>query len=86
MSSVHGAFRGKKIWVGCSGIHIRSRPVVPDDYSLARTTEVTPKVVLWKSEILLNHKIFPENPILFYHVHFTCVWVLLIYLFKNNGE
>ena len=61
-----------------SGIHIRSRTVVPDDYNLARTTEVTPKVVLWTSEVLLNHKIFPRIPTLFYDVHFTCV--LLIHL------
>ena len=28
-----------------TGIHIRSRQVIPDDYNLAQTTEVTPKVV-----------------------------------------
>ena len=63
-----------------AGIHIRSRPVVPDDYNLARTTEVTPKVVLWTSEVLLNHRIFPKIPILLYDVHFTRVWVLHFHL------
>ena len=59
-----------------TGIHIRSSPVVPDDYNLARTAEVTPKAVLWTSEVLLDHKIFPKIPILFYDVHFIYVRVL----------
>ena len=39
-------------------------------------TEVTPKVALWTSEVLLDHKIFLKIPILFYDEQFTCVWVL----------
>jgi len=66
--------------VAPTGIHIHSRPVVPDDYILAQTIEVTPKVVLWTSQVLLNHRIFPKLPILFYDIHFACVWVLLILL------
>ena len=63
-----------------SRIHIRGHPVVPDDYNLGRTTEVTLKVAPWTSKVLLNHKIFPKITIVFYDVHFTCVWVLLIHL------
>ena len=40
-----------------TGIHIRSRPVVPDDSKAAWTSEITPKVVLWMSKVLLNHNI-----------------------------
>lgn len=40
-----------------AGIHICSPLVVEDDYNLVRTTEVTLKVVLWMSKVLLNHKI-----------------------------
>ena len=42
-----------------------SRLVVPDNYNLSRMTEVTPNVVLWTSEVLINHKIFPKIPIVF---------------------
>ena len=44
----------------CTGIHIRSHPVVPDNYNLAWTIKITPKVVLWTTEVLLNHKIFSK--------------------------
>ena len=57
-----------------TGIHIiRSRPVVADYYNLAPTIKITPKVVLWTSEVLLNHRIFSKNLMWFYRVHFTCV-------------
>ena len=43
-----------------AGIHIPSRPVVPDDYNLVWTIKITSKVALWTSEVLPNHKIFSE--------------------------
>ena len=52
-----------------SGIHIRSRPVVPDEYNLAWTIEITPTVILWMSEVSLNHKILLRTLI------FTCVLI-----------
>ena len=36
------------------GIHIRSRPVVPDDLKPVRTSIITPKVVRWTSEVKVN--------------------------------
>ena len=45
---------------------------------------VTPKVILWMSEVLLNPRIFPNIPILFYDVHFTCVKTLKI--MENNKQ
>ena len=70
------------VWCRHSGIHIRILPVVPDDYNLAWTTEVTLKCVLWTSEILLTHKLLPRTKIFFFMIYiiFTCVWVLLIHL------
>ena len=38
-----------------AGIHIRSRPVILDNYSLTRTIKLTSKDILWMSEVLLNH-------------------------------
>ena len=64
MSKVYGEF-GAKI----TGIHIRSRTVVSDDYNLSRTTEITSKVVLWTSEVLLKHKIYFKK----FLYDFTCV-------------
>ena len=52
-----------------SGIHIRSRPGVPDEYNLAWTIEITPTVILWMSEVSLNHKILLRTLI------FTCVLI-----------
>ena len=35
--------------------------VVPDDYNPTRTIKITPlQVVLWTSEVWLNHKIFQK--------------------------
>ena len=69
------------VWCRHSGIHIRILPVIPDDYNLAWTTEVTLKCVLWTSEILLTHKLLPKTKIFFFmmYIIFTCVWVLLIH-------
>ena len=35
-------------------------PVVPDDYNLVQTIEITSKVALRTSEVLPNHKIFSK--------------------------
>ena len=43
-----------------AGIHIPSCPVVPDDSKAVRTSEITPKVVLWTSKVLLNHNVFSK--------------------------
>ena len=59
----------------CTGIYIHSHRVVPDDYSLAQTIEITPNVVLWKSDVLLNHKIFSKILLWFYCVQFTRVLI-----------
>ena len=37
--------------------------------------KITPKVFLWTSEVLLNHKIFSKILIWFYRVHFTRVLI-----------
>ena len=37
-----------------AGIHIRSRPVVPDDLKPLWTSIITPKVVRWTSEVKIN--------------------------------
>ena len=63
--SCRNFFQSKTVLFDClTGIHIRSRPVVPEDYNLERMTEVTPKDILWTSEVLLDHKIFPKILIL----------------------
>ena len=43
-----------------AGIHICSRSVVPDDSKAVRTSEITPKVILRTSIVLLNHNIFSK--------------------------
>ena len=37
-----------------TGIHIRSRTVVPDDSKAVWTSVITPEVVPWMSKVLLN--------------------------------
>ena len=55
-----GGTRDYTIYFQSTGIHIRSRPVVPGDYNLARTIKIGPKVVLRTSEVLVNHKVFSK--------------------------
>ena len=42
------------------GIHIPSHAVIPDDCNLVWTIQITSKVALRTSEVLLNHKIFSK--------------------------
>ena len=55
-----GGTREHTLYFQSTGIHIRSRPVVPGDYNLARTIKIGPKVVLRTSEVLANHKVFSK--------------------------
>ena len=41
-------------------IHIPSHAVIPDDCNLVWTIQITSKVALRTSEVLLNHKIFSK--------------------------
>ena len=59
------------IFVIVSLFTLCSEGSISDDYNLSQTTQVTQKVVLWTSEVLLSHKIFPKIPILFHDVHCT---------------
>ena len=63
----------KRALVPVPGIHIPSRPVVPDNYNPVRTIKITSKVALRTSEVLLNHKIFKK--FLYDFIHFPCVLV-----------
>lgn len=52
--------RDYTIYFQSEGIHIRKRPVVPDDYNLPLKIKIGPKVVLRTSEVLVNHKVFSK--------------------------
>ena len=47
-------------------------------------TEVTPKVILWTSEVLLNHKIFPKILVLFYLCLGTSHPLKMLKIMENN--
>ena len=55
-----------------AGIHIPSRPVVPDDYILVQTIKLTSKVALQTSEVLLKHKSFSKILTLFFKTFSLC--------------
>ena len=59
------------------GIHIPSHAVIPDDCNLVWTIQITSKVALWTSEVLLNHKIFSKIFMILYI--FPVFWILLIH-------
>ena len=53
-----------RVYISCKqkGIQIRSHLVIPDNSKAVWTIycQITPKVVLWMSKVLLNHNIFSE--------------------------
>ena len=49
-----------------AGTHIPSCLVAPDDNNLVQIIKITMRVALWKSEVLLNQKIFSKILISFY--------------------
>ena len=42
------------------GIHIHSRPLVPDDSKAVWTSKISPKVILWTSKVLLTYNIYSK--------------------------
>lgn len=75
LGAIHPLVHVPDVHIYLSGIHIRSRPVVPDNCNLERTIEITPKVVLWTGGVFLNLKISLKNSYMIYCVHFTYVLI-----------
>ena len=78
---------GQYLWnIFFSGIHIPSRPVVPEDNNLVQTIKITSKVPIRMSEVLLSHKIFSKVLISFYIFFCVLITSFLLKTFRIMGN